>query len=103
MSRVDLLEIVEDAILKYNKTVVIVSQCRKGFVRSSYSSSVELKKLGAILAEDMTIETVIAKVSYILGKGYKGEDIQEKMLSNLRGDISVEEMPPLINERMLNL
>ena len=72
MGRVDLLEIVEDALLKYNKTVVLVSQCKNGFVRSTYASSVELKKKGAILAEDMTIEAVIAKLSYILGKGYKG-------------------------------
>lgn len=90
MSRVDLIEIIEDALLKYNKTVVIVSQCRKGFVRSSYASCVELKKLGAILAEDMTIEAVIAKLSYVLGKGFKGNDIRTQMLTNLRGEISVE-------------
>lgn len=50
----------------------------------------ELKKLGAILAEDMTIETVIAKLSYVLGKGYTGEQIREKMLEDLRGEISTE-------------
>ena len=43
-----------------------------------------------ILAEDMTIETVIAKLSYIIGKGNKGKDIEKGMLSNLRGELSIE-------------
>lgn len=73
MLRSDLVEIIEDALLKYNKTVVLVSQCKSGFVRSTYASSVELKKKGAILAEDMTIECVIAKLSYVLGKGHTGK------------------------------
>ena len=90
ISRVDLIEIIEDAILKYNKAVVIVSQWRKGFVRSSYASSVVLARIGAILAEDMTIEWVIAKLSYVLGKGYKGKEVKEQMLKDLRGEITSE-------------
>lgn len=92
LSRVDLLEVLEDAILKYQKTVVIVSQCRTGFVRSSYASCTELKKLGAVLAEDMTIEAVIAKLSYILGKGFKGPDIKKQMMTDLRGEITIEKI-----------
>lgn len=76
---------------KYGKTVVIVSQCRTGFVRSSYASCEELKKMGAILAEDMTIEAVIAKLSYVLGKGYKREQIRNQLLTDLRGEITVEQ------------
>ena len=90
LSRVDLIEIIEDAILKYNKAVIIVSQCRKGFVRSSYASSVVLARIGATLAEDMTIEWVIAKLSYVLGKGYRGKEIKEQMLLDLRGEITAE-------------
>lgn len=90
LSRVDLVEIIEDAVLKYNKTVVIVSQCRKGFVRSEYASSVVLKKFGVILAEDMTIECVIAKLSYVIGKGFRGKDIKAQMLRNMRGELSID-------------
>jgi len=50
--------------------------------------------MGAILAEDMTIEAVIAKLSYVIGKGYKGSDIRKMMLTDLRGEISTE-MPKL--------
>lgn len=90
LSRVDLVEIIEDAILKYKKTVVIVSQWRKGFVRSSYASSVALERIGVILAEDMTIEWVIAKLSYVLGKGYRGKEVKEQMLTDLRGELTLE-------------
>lgn len=88
LSRVDLVEIIEDAILKYNKTVVIVSQCRTGFVRSTYASSVELVRLGVTLCEDMTVESVIAKLSYVMGKGYKGTDVKKMLMTDLRGEIS---------------
>lgn len=47
--------------------------------------------MGAILAEDMTIEAVIAKLSYIIGKGYKGPEIKKMMLTNMRGEISVDD------------
>ena len=73
MGRTDLIKVIEDALLKYNKTVVLVSQCKNGFVRSTYASSVSLKKQGAILAEDMTVEAIISKLSYVLGKGYTGK------------------------------
>lgn len=75
MGRKDLLKVIEDALTKYNRTVVLVSQCKNGFVRNTYASSVALKKKGAILAEDLTVESVIAKLSYILGKGYTGSGI----------------------------
>eukprot|EP00344_Euplotes_crassus_P002521 CAMPEP_0196996146 /NCGR_PEP_ID=MMETSP1380-20130617/2107_1 /TAXON_ID=5936 /ORGANISM="Euplotes crassus, Strain CT5" /LENGTH=234 /DNA_ID=CAMNT_0042412029 /DNA_START=167 /DNA_END=872 /DNA_ORIENTATION=- len=91
MSRVDLLEIIEDAILKYKKTVVIVSQCRRGFEEVAIQAELNSNKLGAILAEDMTIEAVIAKLSYVIGKGYKGNEIQKMMLTDLRGEISIED------------
>lgn len=91
MDRVDLCEIIEDSLLKYNKVVVLVSQCKNGFVRSTYASSVELKEKGAILAEDMTIEAVIAKLSYVMGKGYKGKEVKEKMLEDMRGEIDTSD------------
>ena len=88
--RKDLIEIIRDAIQKYNKTVVIVSQWKAGFVRSSYSSGVELRKLGVILAEDMTIQAVISKLSYVIGKGYRGKEIEKMMHTNMKGELTIE-------------
>lgn len=103
LSRVDLVEIIEDAILKYNKTVVIVSQCRTGFVRSTYASSVELVRLGVTLCEDMTVESVIAKLSYVMGKGYKGTDVKKMLMTDLRGEISVNKAITGKEEESANL
>ncbi|CAI2368397.1 unnamed protein product [Moneuplotes crassus] len=90
LKRKGMIKIIEDAIHTYGKTVVIVSQCRKGFVKGAYASGYELEKKGVILAEDMTLEAVICKLSYILGKGIKGDEIKIYMLKDLRGEITIE-------------
>jgi hypothetical protein len=36
----------------------------------------------------MTCEAVIAKLAYVLGKGFKGKDVKKEMLKNLRGEVS---------------
>ena len=81
--------------LKDGKTVVICSQCYKGNVASEYESGFELRSLGAIIARDMTVEACLAKLSYCLGKGWKGERLKTRMESSLRGELTV---PPNIEE-----
>ncbi|CAI2386185.1 unnamed protein product [Moneuplotes crassus] len=88
MERTDLVEIIKDAVLKHKKTVIITSQCRAGMVKGSYSSCLELTRIGVLLSEDMTTETVIAKLSYALGKGFRDKELEEVMRSDLRGEIS---------------
>lgn len=38
----------------------------------------------------MTIEATLAKLSYVMGKGHKGKDIEKMFFSDLRGEISVD-------------
>jgi len=38
----------------------------------------------------MTIEAVIAKLSYIMGKRIRGKDIEKMMLTDMRGELSIE-------------
>jgi len=49
---------------------VVVTQCRKGHVASEYEAGNLLVQRGAILAADMSIESAVAKLSYLLGKKY---------------------------------
>jgi len=39
-------------------------------------------QLGAVLAHDMTLECVIAKVAYLLGKGFKNSQIKKLLNEN---------------------
>ncbi|CAI2387163.1 unnamed protein product [Moneuplotes crassus] len=87
LERTDLVSIIKDSVLKYNKTVIIASQCRDGIVKDNYSRLRELTDIGVILSEDMTTEAIIAKLSYVLGKGYRGKHVEDLMKTDLRGEI----------------
>ena len=36
----------------------------------------------------MTLEATVTKLSYLLGKGYKGKELEDRMRENLRGELS---------------
>ena len=48
--------------------VVIKTQCYHGTVDDLYEAGRQLTKIGCILATDMTIECLFAKLGYLLGK-----------------------------------
>lgn len=43
---------------------------------------------GAILAYDMTIECIFAKLSYLIGKNYSVPKIQRMMMQSLKGELT---------------
>ena len=47
--------------------VVIKTQCYHGSVDDLYEAGRQLTKVGCILANDMTIECLFAKLAYLLG------------------------------------
>jgi L-asparaginase len=50
-----------------------VTQCRAGAVQQGrYETSTELKKIGIISGADMTTETAVAKLMFLLGENYPG-------------------------------
>jgi L-asparaginase/Glu-tRNA(Gln) amidotransferase subunit D len=44
--------------------------------------------MGAILSFDMTKESTISKLSYLIGKNYSSKKIKILMMSNLRGELT---------------
>ncbi len=47
-------------------------------------------ELGAIPAYNMNIESIVTKLSYLIGNGYSYNEIQEKMIISLKGEIEVK-------------
>ena len=45
-------------------------------------------EIGAVLAHDMTTESVIAKLSYLCGKKYSVSKIRKMMMQSLRGELT---------------
>ena len=56
-------EAIEEGVL-----VVISTQCYHGTVSDVYATGRFLTEMGCILAEDMTLECLFAKLSYLIGK-----------------------------------
>ncbi len=65
-----------------------MSQCRLGSVVDLYETGKELTSIGAILAFDMTKETIIAKLGYLLGKELPINKIKLLMKTNMKGELT---------------
>jgi L-asparaginase len=70
--------------------VVIVSQCMKGRVDLlKYAVGRKLYESGVIAGNDMTCESAVAKLSYLLGRNdLSHEQIRIAMQQNLRGELT---------------
>ena len=69
--------------------VINVTQCTGGSVLMGlYDSSVRLKEIGVINGKDITTESAIAKLKYLLGLGTLYKDFKIKFESSLRGEMS---------------
>lgn len=69
--------------------IVNVTQCAGGSViLGHYETSSELKSLGVIDGKDITTETAVAKMMYLLGEKLSKEDFKRYFETSLRGEIS---------------
>ena len=82
------LELIENAILRGIK-IVNVTQCAGGSViLGHYDTSVSLKKIGVISGRDITTESAIAKLMYLLNENLSKEAFKNFFEKPLRGEIS---------------
>ena len=75
-----------------DKGVVIynVTQCSEGTViQGKYETSSALKRIGVISGYDITFESAVAKLMYILGEKLTPSKSKQLLESNLRGEISL--------------
>lgn len=64
---VKFMELLEKAIAD-DVLIVIMTQCYQGEVNDVYETGRYLVEKGAVLAYDMTMECIFAKLSYLIGK-----------------------------------
>ncbi|KAF0752578.1 hypothetical protein AaE_005982, partial [Aphanomyces astaci] len=65
----------------------------------TYATGIKLLQMGVITSYDMTIESCVTKLAYLMGKGYRGPDLKLNMetvleiqthgMMDLRGELSV--------------
>jgi L-asparaginase len=80
-----LSEAINRGIIIYN-----VTQCKGGSVdMGKYETSVELGRIGVIGGYDITTESAIAKMMFLLGEGYSRSEIEVLLQSPLRGELTI--------------
>ncbi|MCI9435296.1 MAG: asparaginase [Bacilli bacterium] len=68
--------------------IVVTTQAPDGVSSMSVNEpGILAKELGAIPAWDMSMETMVTKLSWLIANGYSYEDIQKLMLTSFRGEI----------------
>jgi len=81
------LDLLKSAI---NKGIIIlnVTQCMTGSVEhGKYETSIKLDETGVISGRDITTEAAITKLMYLIGEGFKGDDMVRFLNTSLRGEV----------------
>ena len=86
-SRQDLLDVFKEASDR-GLVIVNITQCVQGEVSAIYAVGKKLEAVGVVAGGDMTPECALAKLSYLLAKDLRPEEIRELMGRPLRGELT---------------
>jgi L-asparaginase len=70
--------------------VLNITQCNEGkVVQGMYETSSQLKKIGVIGGSDLTFESAITKLMFLLGQKLSKKQVEKSLQENLRGELSI--------------
>ncbi|WP_420551682.1 asparaginase [Tenacibaculum aiptasiae] len=82
------IDLLEKAVDK-GVYIVNVTQCAGGsIIMGHYETSSELKRIGIVDGKDITTETAVAKMMYLLGEKLSKDEFKHYFETSLRGEIN---------------
>lgn len=66
--------------------IVNVTQCSRGMVTANYATGRALKDAGITAGADLTAETALVKLGWLIGQGLPAEEVRRRIGRNLRGE-----------------
>lgn len=83
------LNLLQDAIER-DIIILNVTQCRAGEVEiGKYKTSIDLGRIGILSGHDITVESAVTKLMYVLGTGLGKEETERLLQVSLRGEMTV--------------
>lgn len=71
--------------------ILNVTQCKSGSVDiGKYETSLDLGRIGVVGGYDITTESALAKLMYLIGEGYPKERLIELLQTSIRGEMTIE-------------
>ena len=76
-------------IINQGIIVLNITQCKGGRVEMGrYETSSRLKRLGVVSGHDMTMESAITKMMFLMGQGHEKDKLKTLLEQQLRGEIT---------------
>lgn len=80
----ELKKCIDNGIIIFN-----VTQCHEGkVIQGMYETSARLKKIGVVSGHDITFESAVTKLMFLLGQKLPANKTKELLETNLRGEMS---------------